>query len=145
MDSQEPASDAPSQSLSPTLIDELVDSTILRFSLTDGDGDIGSQYEIEPRPVTIYITDLRTGVDKLYRMPDVSPSGNSRVISGTVRLAIVEFCRCEYEEELDTLSYAIRMRDQAGHISNIDTSSSILVVRCDSTLRVLVNNGPGCN
>ncbi len=119
------------ESLSPTLIYELVDSTILRFSFTDGDGDIGSPYDVEPRPVTIYVTDLRTGKDKLYRMPDVSPSGNSRVISGEVRLAIVEFCRCYYTEQYDTLFYAVRISDQAGNISNVDTSAIALVVECN--------------
>ena len=91
------------ESILPLLVNERVDTAILRFTFTDGDGDLGSPFKPEPRPGVIYLTDLRSGlVDPPLVFPDLSPSGNSRVIDGEVRLTLNKFCRCNYEEVFDT-------------------------------------------
>ena len=125
--------------MTPNIIDENNQSVLIRFDFTDGDGDLGSPNEPEPRPSNIFVQDTRNCVDKVFTLPDVSPQGNTKVISGSISIEVpTEFCRCDWELDYDTVIYEIRIVDQAKHVSNI-ISTPPLIIRCDSVWADLRN------
>lgn len=116
-----------------------LDSLLLRFSFTDGDGDIGDdQRSFEQN---VIVTDNRTG--NLYdgfKLPTIPTQGASKGISGEVTLRIFTTCclfpnnipPCEAPEEFptDTLTLSIQMIDRGDNVSNIITTEQIIIL-CD--------------
>jgi hypothetical protein len=117
--------------------------TDLKFTFTDGDGDLG----FNDTTVSIVIRDLRSPqLPKDYRFPMVDPQGAGNGISGEVTVRVPVSCcipdpidgiqlpPCDTNsisnQLLDTLIYSIRIKDRAGHWSNeINTGPIILVCK----------------
>ena len=112
------------------------DSVIIVLNFTDGDGDIGSDNELN-----VFVTDLRDGfVSDRFRIPPLNEqAGSNNGISGELRLTLYTTCciypngapPCEPSTQFPTnaLSYEIYIEDQAGHKSNIVTTPEI-ILRC---------------
>ncbi len=104
-----------------------VDSVVINFTFTDGDGDIGEETNTE----YIFLTDTRTGfVDNTFSLPLVPVQGVGNGISGEVSIIVQTTCcifpdggppPCEPSTEFptDELIYEIYMVDRAGNKSNI--------------------------
>jgi len=113
------------------------DSIIIVLNFTDGDGDIGSESELN-----VFVTDLRDNfLSDRFRIPRLDEqAGSSNGISGELRLTLYTTCctypngatPCEPSTEFPTnsLSYEIYIMDQAGHKSNVVTTPEI-VLRCN--------------
>ena len=112
------------------------DSTIVVISFTDGDGDIGSDNNLN-----VFVTDLRDNfVSDQYRIPRLDKPGSSNGISGELSITLYTTCctypngapPCEPSSQFptNTLSYEIYMLDQAGHKSNIIRTPPI-ILKCD--------------
>jgi hypothetical protein len=124
------------KSLSDLDILQTADTSVLEFGFTDGDGDIGLQDD--EVGFDIFLTDSRTGFVEKYRLPHIKPQGATRGISGTVRIRLLATCcipttrpACEMNPNQvpDTLSYAVLIKDLAGHLSNVVETQRI-ILRC---------------
>lgn len=136
-----------SQGLRPTDIDSLV----VIFSFTDGDGDLGNEADArdeDGRPLfDVFMTDSRTGnVIEQNRIPFIPEQGAGNGISGEVSITIsnvtASFC-CLYDDKdgsdpctinniftRDTFYYSIQILDRAGNESNIIDTAPI-IIECD--------------
>jgi len=115
------------------------DSLFLRFSFTDGDGDIGS--EDESREQNIIIIDNRTGDRyEAFKAPKIPEQGASKGVSGEVTVRLFTTC-CLFPDNIppceappqyktDTLTLDIYIIDRAGNQSNTVTSTPITLF-CD--------------
>ncbi len=115
------------------------DSLFVRFSFTDGDGDIG--FSAEEFRQNIFIIDNRTGEQyDAFKAPEIPEQGSSRGIEGEITLRLFTTCclfpdnipPCESPRDFptDTLTLDIFIEDRAGNMSNTITTSPI-VLFCD--------------
>jgi len=115
------------------------DSTFVRFTFTDGDGDIGfDETTIEQN---IFIIDNRTGDQyEAFKAPTIPEQGASKGISGDVTVRLFTTCclfpdnipPCESPRQFptDTLTLDIFIVDREGNESNTITTTPI-VLFCD--------------
>ena len=102
------------------------DSLSVRFSFTDGDGDLGSEDSM-----SIFLIDTRDNSDNIkYKIPLIPEAGASKGISGDVKFVLFSTC-CIFEdpftapctsnedEPSDTVIYQLYIEDRAGNKSNI--------------------------
>lgn len=99
------------------------DSVQLVFSFTDGDGDIGPIAESDTT-LNLFLTDSRDNSVKKYQLPNITPPGSIRAISGEVTVTIGPFA-CQAGVETDQLTYTIRIKDRAGNFSNPALTTSL--------------------
>src|SRR6185295_6762977 len=88
------------------------DSITFFIGFTDGDGDLGS----EDIP-NLFFLDSRLGYADSFKIPNLTPQGNVKAISGTIRYDRSIF-NCIPNKLFDTLYYTIYVEDRAGHKSN---------------------------
>ncbi len=115
---------------------QLVDTFMITFAYTDGDGDIGPNPNAQENNVTI--TDSRTGVEETFRVPEVPEQGAANGISGEISLLVYASC-CLNSSPIcqptpnanpEEIIYTIQMQDKAGNQSNVITTSPINLI-CD--------------
>ncbi len=109
------------------------DTTIITFSFTDGDGDLGSD-SIR----NIFLIDNRTGNEEQFRIPFIPPQGENNGISGEVEIEFFSTCcilpnqpqPCfpPFTQDRDTVSFDIYIEDQAGNRSNTVTTSNLILL-----------------
>jgi hypothetical protein len=111
-----------------------VDSLIIRFSFTDGDGDLSL---IDSDSVDIFLRDSRLPqVAQNFRFPLIDEEGTGSGISGTTTITIVntnniccifqeENCAADEEYPIDTFSYSIQIIDRAGNLSNVINTETV--------------------
>jgi hypothetical protein len=110
------------KSVNKTYINQLTDSVQLVFGFTDGDGDLGLTQSdtstdadvIDHRPDD----PLHKDFDYTYRIPFITPSGQVKDISGDVTITLPGVT-CMPNKTLDTVIYEIKIKDRAGHWSNL--------------------------
>lgn len=115
------------------------DSIFVRFSFTDGDGDIGFESDVFDQ--NIFIIDNRTG-DRYdaFKAPVIPEQGASKGISGDVTLRLFTTC-CLFPDNIppceappqyptDTLTLDIFIKDRADNFSNRVTTTPIILF-CD--------------
>jgi hypothetical protein len=115
--------------------------TDLRFTFTDGDGDLGS----DDATLDVTIKDLRApNVPQQFQLPKVGEQGSGNGISGDILIRVPVNCcipdpvngiplpPCEINSPSgqirDTLVYSIQIRDRAGNESNIIQSDPIILI-----------------
>lgn len=104
------------------------DSVKLVFSFTDGDGDIGP-INSNDTTLNLFLTDSRDNSVKKYQLPNITPAGSVKAISGEVTVTIGPFA-CKAGVETDELTYTIRIKDRAGNFSNAAVTS-VLTLQCN--------------
>lgn len=114
-----------------------VDTIILSFSFTDGDGDLSS---LGSDSIDIFLTDSRLPTLPIdYRFPLIPEEGTGNGISGTASIAIVNtnniccifnsvLCAANPAYPIDTFSYSIQIRDRANNFSNTIRSEQIEII-----------------
>jgi len=106
-----------------------IDTLIIRFSFTDGDGDLG-----DADSINIFMTDSRDGFRHSFKVNEIPQLGSGDGISGEIALKITNspstkfFCctfpntnlACIPSEEfpVDEMFYTLQIRDRAGNLSN---------------------------
>lgn len=107
----------------------LLDTIEIRFSFTDGDGNLGSKDS-----VNIFLEDSRDGTLQLFKVSPIPRLGAGNGLSGEIRILMTNspstgyFC-CTFPNTAltclpsrqfptDTMSYTIQIRDEAGNWSN---------------------------
>ncbi len=115
-----------------------VDSLILNFSFTDGDGDLSL---IDSDSVDIFLTDSRLPtVAQNFRFPLIDEEGTGSGISGVATVTIIntgniccifegELCAADEDYPVDTFSYDIQIVDRAGNFSNV-INTGIIEIAC---------------
>ena len=101
------------------------DSLSITLYFEDGDGDIGSEDE-----VNMFWEDSRApGFQIPFKIPYVQSQGNTKAISGTITTYYpISFC-IDDSDNIDTFYYKIFIVDRAGHISNTD-STQLIFLHC---------------
>lgn len=110
-----------------------LDSLVLTFSFTDGDGDIGTAVsDTFGRDVYARLFEKNNGVFEEaqlsapleYRVPYLEPSGNNSSLKGDIRINI------DYNilRPNDTIYYKVVLEDRAGNRSN-EISTATMVTR----------------
>lgn len=110
-----------------------LDSLVLTFSFTDGDGDIGSAAsDTFGRDVYARLFEKNNGVFEEaplsapleYRIPYLEPRGNNSSLKGDIRISI------DYNilRPNDTIYYKVVLEDRAGNRSN-EISTATMVTR----------------
>ncbi|MBK6948669.1 MAG: hypothetical protein IPH16_11995 [Haliscomenobacter sp.] len=106
-----------------------LDTIEIRFSFTDGDGDLGSEDSIN-----IFLEDSRDGTIQLFKINPIPKLGAGDALTGEVKILLTNspitryFC-CTFpntnltclpskQYPSDILSYQIQIRDRAGNWSN---------------------------
>ncbi len=104
------------------------DTLIVRFSFTDGDGDLGAPAGGSSEP-NVFLIDSRDGYEgNRFQIPFIPEEGSGNGIRGTVDLKIYSTC-CLFDDgtvpcgvspskPTDTLFYTLYIKDRAGHKSN---------------------------
>lgn len=118
-------------SIEPLVAREGVDSIVIIFSFKDGDGDLGLEEGDTTNDITVI--DRRVGAPNFgdilypYRLPFITPPGQSKQISGEVRLVIENTIR-RPGLPTDTARYVIRIRDRANRFSNTIECPPVAVI-----------------
>ncbi|MFM7175807.1 MAG: hypothetical protein ACKOKB_07650 [Bacteroidota bacterium] len=108
-----------------------LDSLVLAFSFTDGDGDIGSAAsDTFGRDVYARLFEMNNGVFEEaplsapleYRVPYLEPRGNNSSLKGDIRINI------DYNvlRPNDTIYYKVALEDRAGNRSNEISTATII-------------------
>jgi hypothetical protein len=108
-----------------TSVQAFTDSAQLVFSFTDGDGDIGP-VSSNDTTLNLFLTDSRDNSVKKYQLPNITPSGSVKAISGEVTVTIGPFA-CKAGVDTDQLTYTIRIKDRAGHLSNAAVTTPLSI------------------
>lgn len=116
------------------------DTLAITFGFTDGDGDLGHA----DGTLDIFLTDSRDGFEETLKLPVIPSQGTGNGVTGeiTVRMFNKPFriC-CTYPNgqvpctpstvfPRDTFSFAIRIRDRAGHVSN-SVQTGVITILCN--------------
>ena len=111
------------ESISPSTAQEYTDDIIITISYTDGDGDLG---ENNPDIKNLFVEDNRNGIEYQFRIPELTPSGNSITIEGHFNITI-NGTGITDESSSQKVDYSIYVKDRAGNKSNIITTSEITI------------------
>ena len=121
----------------------------ITFSFTDGDGDIGVNTSstdtvcnvcglktgdsscLQLPAFDVFVIDGRDSCIATYASANVQPSGKYKAISGTIEVITQAYntkcfggCPCAIN---DTVTFAVILRDMAGHLSNTIHTTPIAV------------------
>lgn len=122
-------------------------SAVITISFTDGDGNLGGK-EVENATCTEYCTytnasscyndkawscfiiDSRDSCYQTIQLPDLTPEGNVKAISGNIQLTEVFLNEKPYPSPnpTDTVFYYIVIRDRSGNYSNVVRTEDIVLV-----------------
>lgn len=116
-----------------------IDTMIITFSFTDGDGDLGDQDSIN-----IFMTDSRDGFTHSFKVNPIPQLGSGDGIAGEIAIKLTNspttkyFCctfpntnlTCIPSEEfpVDEMFYTIQVRDRAGNLSNTIQTDPIRIL-----------------
>ncbi|MFT5833477.1 MAG: hypothetical protein ACI97N_001104 [Cognaticolwellia sp.] len=102
-----------------------LDTLIIKFSFTDGDGDLGGD------TLNVFLIDARLGnAGESYPINDIPQAGATNGISGEITIMIPKTFCFRNSPPRDSLIYSIQIVDKAGHQSNIIQTPAIELV-CD--------------
>jgi hypothetical protein len=113
------------KSISADTVNENTDSLIIVFSFTDGDGDVGPTDD-QDSTINLFLIDSRDNSIKEYQLPNITPGGNVKAISGEVTVKVESFA-CQPGNEFDQMTYTIQIKDRAGHLSNTINTDPITI------------------
>jgi len=120
------------------------DSASITIGFTDGDGDVGlgTGDTLPPyAPGTPNYSNLRVDYEELqngvwtlvvfpqpldYRVPDLTPTGQNKVLEGEIAIALKPFSLFHYDT-YDTVRYSVRLLDRALNVSNTVYTGPIIV------------------
>ena len=116
------------------------DSLLVTITYTDGDGDLG----LANKNKDILVTDTRDGTTDTLSLPMVEQQGAGNGISGEISFIVGPGCcippplngillpPCDPNVApdflRDTVIYQIRIKDRAGHLSNIVQTAPITLI-----------------
>jgi hypothetical protein len=118
------------------LLGNIVKGGTLTFHFEDGDGDVGLQQPSDSQTdsINLFLDLFRIKNGKVnaapaddplkptgFRIPYMDRPGQNKILKGTIE---VDFTYLFYETD-DTIKYDFYIKDRAGHVSNVDSTSYI--------------------
>jgi hypothetical protein len=113
------------------------DTIVMRFSFTDGDGDIGyenpsaqdcngcdSSCYSHPT-INLFVRDTRQNCIIPYHTPYIEGVGKIDDISGDFYVTTVPLI--VFTPPADTFTFQVQLKDRAGHYSNLAETSQVIV------------------
>lgn len=120
----------------PGVLKPDADSLKIKFSFTDGDGDLGyNDNENTSHDTTIFVKDIRPNsignpYTYIFDMPRILAKGSFKQITGTFTINMFGSTSCRPDfpspRNFDTVKYEIKIRDRAGHTSNVISTPDII-------------------
>ncbi len=111
--------------IAPTTIVQFTDSISMVIEYEDGDGDVG-YWSPDSLPLTVH--DLRLANPDYFYVRPLTPDSNALAITGTIHIAIRNtFLLGNGDSE--TTRYEIKLKDRAGHWSNVVTTPEVTITR----------------
>lgn len=111
-------------SVSPQVATEFSDSLVFTIRYRDGDGDLG---ENSPDVNNLFLTDNRIGIQYVYRVQQLAPSGTAVPITGTLQVVLNTVARTDSSLAQQVATFSLFMRDRAGNNSNTVTSPPVTI------------------
>ncbi len=124
------------------------DSGVVKFSFTDGDGDIGLNDSDNESPFdtgSVYYNNIfiryyekvngawvqgtnpfGDPIEFKYRIQRITPTGNNKALKGEIIVNIVPIAYNPFSLNNDSIKYDIKLVDRAIHLSNIAETGEIL-------------------
>jgi hypothetical protein len=113
------------------------DTLTVHFTFTDGDGDLSFPSD----SIDVFLTDSRVPQFPVtYRLPNITGEGAANGIEGDIWVNIPnkpfniccylggQACAVSTTQPADTFSFAIQIRDRAGHYSNVIRTETLRVL-----------------
>lgn len=108
-------------SVSPQSVTQYVDSLTFVIGYEDGNGDLGSN---DPDTRNLFLTDSRNNVTYEFRVKQLSPTGSTISIKGTLSV-VLENVGLINGSSTEAAVYSIYVVDEAGNRSNTVESSVV--------------------
>jgi hypothetical protein len=110
----------------PENANRVLDTLLITFSFTDGDGDLGGG-----DTSNVFLIDSRLGnAGENYFISAIPQAGVTNGISGEITVMIPEIFCFPNSAPRDVMTYSIQIVDKAGHHSNIVQTPEIELI-CD--------------
>ncbi|HNQ13352.1 MAG TPA: hypothetical protein PKH65_05935 [Bacteroidia bacterium] len=112
-------------SITPQMAKEFSDDIHIRFKYKDGNGDLG---ENNADVFNLFVTDKRLNLEYKYRISQLSPSGSSISIQGTLDV-LIEKTGITDSSAMQDVSFSLYVVDRAGNQSNRIQTPAIQIVK----------------
>lgn len=112
------------KSVTPQNATAFQDTLIFEVFYRDGNGDLG---ENNPDVTNLFVKDPRNGVEYKYRIQQLSPSGSTIAIQGTLNIELPNVPLVGQNATTEQVAYEIRVVDRAGNTSNTATAPTVTV------------------
>lgn len=109
----------------PLAVRALTDSLVLTLRYTDADGDLGFA---SADSAVVYVTDDRFPVTETYHVPPMAPEGQAIPITGVWNVVIDRLILADPAAASETVTFRVRIRDRAGHVSAEALSPAVTVL-----------------
>ena len=104
------------------------DSIVIKFSFTDGDGNLGFAASENTNDVLYKILrNNATSVNFAARLPLIAPIGNKKSLEGEISLQFSSFGLVAANLQGDSIAYQITIMDRDSTLSNTITTPKIWV------------------
>jgi len=110
-------------SISPQSVMELQDSITIVISYVDGDGDLG---ENNANINNLFVTDTRINITYPFRVQQLGPDNPDITIKGKINIVLKNTGITDGSAQ-QSVTYALFIKDRAGHQSNTITTGAIMV------------------
>ena len=110
-------------SVNPTSVKAYSQPILVTIGYKDGDGDLGF---FDPDEYSIMVKDSRLSVEDEYHLHPLAPTDATVPIQGEIELELHKTFLLGTGGS-ETITYQIRLRDRAGHWSNVVTTPSITI------------------
>lgn len=126
----DPISDIPSielESVSATTVQEFKDSLVFSIKYIDGNGDLGST---NPDEHSIELVDNRDlSLIFTYHLSPRAPAGTDIIVKGTIDIVLNNTILLDANNNSETTTFSIRIKDEAGNWSNSVTTETIIITK----------------
>ncbi len=110
----------------PSVVRALTDSLVLDLYYTDADGDLGFA---EADSAVVYVTDARFPLTESFHVPPMAPVGTPVAITGVWQVVLDRMILADPAAASESVALSVRIRDRAGHWSNVALAPAITVVQ----------------
>ena len=111
------------ESMTPVIVNELVEEIIIKFKYSDGDENLG---ENDTPEKNLFVTDSRNQVVNSFRVRQLAPDNSNIAIEGNLTVTISPLVITDGSDS-ETGMFSIYMTDRAGNKSNVITSEVFTV------------------
>jgi hypothetical protein len=113
------------KSVVPTTVHQLTDSIVFTIHYVDGDGDLGYA---NADSNSVVVTDNRFPLNFYYHLQPLAPLNTTEAISGDLPIVMPNTILQNPNDQQETATFSIKIKDRAGHWSNTVTTGNITIL-----------------